>query len=269
MRSVGSIVVGSKLIVVGSKLLLLCVIGFALVIAGLVLGADRAPGGVQAPTPCAETGVFWKMITNETWAYGARNEISLTNHDLDNCVSFGGHYGTGQTARVLLNGQPGNYVEAGWREWDCTFAGGHCFHAFMYSRVNNVVQGTVYTGNFACLNPGNYHRWQVNNVAGTNNWDGWLDCEDGQGFRYLARKSAHVPSGWAEGEGWRRDDRDPANGTTTMGETHRNLHWKTFIGEWRTAFGVTCRYDSDGGWNGNWVTATRFDIVRAPSGTNC
>lgn len=222
------------------------------------------PATSAATAACSESGIFWRMATGGGDAYGSRNEISLTNHDLDECVVSGGYYGTGQTARVLLVYASGNYVEAGWREYQCGSV--HCFQAFMYKKVNNV-SGPVWTGTFSCLTPGSYHRWQVNKVSGTTEWDGWLDCQDGLGFRKLTRVSTPYAYGGAEGEGFRRDDPGTPS-ETTMGEVHRNLQWRGQAdGTWSYSVDVFCRLDNTSGWNGVKVTASRFDIVRGSS--NC
>lgn len=227
-----------------------------LVVTLAAMAAFLGPGASQA-FACTEYGVFWKMSTGGAWAYGARNDISLKDHTLY-CVPSTGEAGSGQTSRVLLGGQSGNYIEAGYQE---TYCGGHCWNAFVEKKINNMGPAP-WKGTFSCLAPVSTQQWQVNNVAGTTSFDSWLNCYDGAGFRKLTSYDGYPYSnGYAEGEGFHRD-------STGMDEIHSNLQWKNVNSVWSSSSGVTCRLDTDPSWNGQGVSATRFDVVLF-NGTSC
>jgi hypothetical protein len=214
-------------------------------------------GAARALADCStETGVWWKMSTGGYGlAYGARNEITLTNHTLDSACTSSDRP-EAQTSYLGLGGNYPSWVEAGWREYPCSGGySGHCFTGFSEWGLNYVSHSVDERG-YSCLAPGSTERWEMVNSPGTNNWNTWLDCEDGAGWRLLFQySSTGYMDGTPAGEGSRRGP------NTTMGETHKNLQWQDATNAWNYSSSVSCWEDNDSAWDGSAVTASRFDIV--------
>lgn len=165
-----------------------------------------------------------------------------------------------QTSFLGLGGLYLSWMEAGWRERVCSGGySGHCFYAFAEWGIN----GNPHSNNertYACLTPGSTKKWQVVNVPATYDWNTWLDCNDGTGWRLLFQYTGTGYSkGTPAGEGARRGT------NTTMGEVHKNLHWQDATNTWNSPSDVSCWVDVDTGWDGSKVTNDKFAIVSGTS----
>jgi hypothetical protein len=242
---------------------------FPLAIVAGVAVYSLGPGAAKAGPTCTEYGVFWQMSTGGPLAYGAQNEITLHDQFADPCITPDNDLNaSGQTARVFF-GVKGYYVEAGWQEYACSnAANAHCFRAFMEWALggSGAQWRSTNKHKYPCLVPGTQATWSVvGEAAKPTSFDGYLDCEDGRGNRYLTTLDLYpYYQGYGEGEGFFRE-------SSTMGETHQNLEWMDSAGVWHPSLDVFCRYDTSKApynWNGLKVSATRFDVVQN-SGTDC
>jgi hypothetical protein len=226
------------------------------VAAGLVSPQARASG-------CStEYNLFWKMSTGTYGlAYGARNENELKHHALDlSCI--GTSYPIAETSHLRLGGVDANWVETGSRENPVGNGGSGAWEAFGEWGLNYTTKSLDFR-TYACLVAPAYERWQVVNVPGTNNWNTWLDCEDGAGWRLgWQYTSTGYARGIPMGEGARYGD------ATTSDAVHRNMQWQDATNTWNYSLGVSCYSDADPTFNGTGVTASRFDIVSS-GGTSC
>jgi hypothetical protein len=223
--------------------------------------------GTSKALACTEYGVFWSD-TAPSYEYGARGNISLTNHTPSSCDVSAGDKATGQTSRVLLDGLSGYYVESGWAEVYCGAASGNysgdCFYAFMEWSIAGSGSQWTSSSPWGCLAPGNYYGWQTDsNLSNSTNFDGWVDCGTGQNnWSYLHTFNVSPYSnGIPDGEGFHHD-------STSMGETHNALKWRDGPGNWFSSSDVWCRYDTDPSWNGNKLSSTSWNIVSS-GGTSC
>ncbi len=210
-------------------------------------------GATQALAACngQDENIFWQ---GQAFSYGNRGEIGLTNRTVDgSCVTYDVPYGS--TVHVVLGSVYGNWSESGWRAH--YISGGTPVISFFHeSGINFTTNHNVDTYSPPCTSFGTYARYQENNVDGTYQWDGWVDCQDGQGFRYISRTpSLGYAKGLAVGETFRR------GGGTGMGDVHRNLYRKDSAGSWLAWTGTSCYRDPISGWQGTSVSATRFDTV--------
>jgi hypothetical protein len=232
--------------------------------------------GISAPTAsaCTETGAFWSdtdtagNIINP--AAGAYAKITQSQHTLK-CVVPGGEFGTGQTVRVLVNGDMGHYAEVGWATELCS-GGGNCHRAFYSWKWGGVQHyGNHYT--YSCLNPGTQSAWRMYWDT-YNGWEGDLQCYGTGTWLYVDSYSdpSGYHTGFADNEGFNRGyvgDEGP------MAETHSSLMWlnpSTYV--WQSSAGssypagVRCRYDTSSRWNGRWLSGTSFDFVTS-GGQSC
>jgi hypothetical protein len=242
---------------------------FPLAIVTGVAVYSLGPGAAEAGATCTEYGVFWQMSTGGPLAYGAQNEITLHDQFADPCITPDNNLNaSGQTARVFF-GVKGYYVEAGWQEYACSkAASGHCFRSFMEWALggSGAQWRSTNQHKYPCLVSGTQATWSVvGEAAKPTSFDGYLDCEDGRGNRYLTTLDLYpYYQGYGEGEGFFRE-------SSTMAETHQNLEWMDSAGVWHPSLDVFCRYDTSKApynWNGLKVSATRFDVVQN-SGTDC
>ena len=237
------------------------------VFAGAVLYA-LGPGAARAGATCTEYGVFWQMSTGGLLAYGAKNEITLHDQYADPCITPDNDLNaSGQTARVFF-GVKGYYVEAGWQEYACSSGVGHCFRSFMEWAIggSGAQWRSTNKRKYPCLTPGTQAIWSVvGETAKPTSFDGYLNCEDGHGDRYLTTLDLYpYYQGYGEGEGFFRE-------SSSMAETHQNLQWMDSARAWHPSLDVFCRYDTSKApynWNGLKVSAARFDVVQN-AGTDC
>jgi len=233
----------------GSRLLIALPVACA---AAAVVGLSAAPAAEAACS--TEYGVFWKMSTGTYGlAYGARNEIEVKQHSIDSsCAS--GSYPVAETSHLRLGGNDGDWVEAGYEEDGSATPR---YVAFAEWGLNYTTK-SFNTRSYACLSAPSYERWEPVNAAGTYNWNTWLDCEDGAGWRLLFQySSTGFARGIPMGEGSRYGDN---SGITAV---HQNLQWQDATNTWNYASGVSCYSDNDPTYSGSGVTASRFDIVTA------
>jgi len=227
----------------------------ALPVACAVAAAVGLSAVPAAQAACStEYGVFWKMSTGTYGlAYGARNEIELKQHSIDSsCTSAS--YPVAETSHLRLGGVDGNWVEAGYEEDGSATPRYLAFAEWGLNYTTN----SFNTRSYACLTAPSYERWEPVNAAGTYNWNTWLDCEDGAGWRLLFQyTSTGYARGIPMGEGSRYGDN---SGITAV---HQNLQWQDATNTWNYASGVSCYSDNDPTYSGSGVTASRFDIVTA------
>ncbi len=145
-----------------------------------------------------------------TGTYGTMNNIRLTDRDLNTaCGTL--QFKAVSTAHIVLAGIAGNWVEVGWEEFIDGGTGAHDFDAFTEWGLAGNIKGQLVVG-VSCIklgNAGNYYKWRVNNVAGTNDWKLLLNC--GSGFSQISEfTGTGYHTGIATGEASRYGVRRPA-----------------------------------------------------------
>jgi hypothetical protein len=134
----------------------------------LLIGA-----GTALAVDCStEETIFWAdepSLSFRTTAYGTLNDIRFSDRDLiTNCAGTSLAW---STAHISLAGIRGDWVEVG---WDSTrvFVGGVKIHHWFseWGVIGNTHGGS--SGTYPCqAQNGNFHRWIVTNIPGTNNWN--------------------------------------------------------------------------------------------------
>jgi hypothetical protein len=228
-----------------------------MLVSAAALGGTPLGAGTASAACGSEYAIFWK---GQSSAYGTREEIGITNRTADPDCSVFTELVYGSTAYVALGSIWGNWVEVG---WEARYAEGTEFITFFNEgAINNTIRWNHRGVNLPCTNDGSFQRYQVNNVTGTFDWDAWVDCQDGQGFRRIGTMAnTGYEKGLAVGETWRFGDQ------TTMGDVHRNMFRRDGGGNWVAWTGVACYFDQTPGWHGTAVSTTRYDTVVGY--TNC
>lgn len=225
----------------------------------------------DASAACEENGVFWSMKDGSgqrATAWGARQEITLNQQTLK-CVTAGGDPGTGQTSRILLGGQTGNWVEAGHLTKICS-GGSNCNRAFWEYKVAGT-PGFQQQFSFGCLNPNTRHTWEVIRESAGGTWSGWLACYT-TSWNYLGTSpNLGYNQGFAEGEGFERGFvGDDWSLEGPMQEAHSNMQWwSTSWASLNNANGVLCRADDSYRWDGSQTSATSMTFIENHRGPGC
>jgi hypothetical protein len=231
----------------------------AVVVAVVVSAAVRATPAL-AYDCSVEYGVFMGMTNSSggviTNSIGAINNITLHDHML-------GCGGTGQTTRILLGGQPGNWAEVGWKEKFC--GSSHCFVVFTESQYTDSsgthphhVELTSYNGvDFThCLVSGSTLVFKIL-MNGNGTATGYINCLDGTGPHAAGPNipTGQYNSGNPEGEEFRHQG-------DGIKETHSGLQYRDSAGAWHYSGGVYQRHTSqdDPCWAGEQLSATSFDL---------
>jgi hypothetical protein len=232
------------------------------VAAGYMLGPGAGPAMPRTLACPSEVGIFWKMTTGGSATYGAYNTFPVSNVTLDGCLT-GDLAGSGHTSRVLWNGLDGYYFETGYKEYWCT-AGhtSHCWRAFAEESIAG--SGTQWNGSsgYPCITLGSSETWEATNEINPTFWDATVVCNGNVSYLLWNFNSGNYSSGNAEGEGFRH------GASSALVGTHSNLIWTDTNYVNHSASGVTCRKDTDGLYNGRFLSNTSFDFVTS-GGTSC
>ncbi len=232
-------------------------------VAGYMLGPGAGSAVPRTLSCPSEVGIFWKMTTSGGAAYGALNTTNVSNVTLDGCLTSD-LAGTGHTSRVLWNGLDGYYYETGYKEYWCTSGHtSHCWRAFVEESIagsgSQLYNGT---SGYPCLTSGSSETWEVTSEVNPVFWDATVVCNGTTSYLLATFNSGSYSSGNAEGEGFRHGN------SSALSATHSNLMWSDSGHINHSSQGVTCRKDTDGTYNGNFLSNTSFNFVTS-GGTSC
>lgn len=191
-----------------------------------------------------------------TQAYGTTNNIRLTDRALNTACGTP-LFEAVSTANVTLGGAFGNWVEVGWEEHINGGTGAHEFNAFTEWGLAGNIKGQQVVG-VSCIklsNAGNYYKWRVNNVAGTNDWTLHLNC--GSGFAQITRyNGTGYHSGLATGEAARL-----GGPVTGMSDSQDTLKYKNSSGTWNSWTSNFCYLDTATNWYYSHVSSTAYKVL--------
>ena len=194
-------------------------------------------------------------------AYGTTNNIRLTNRDLNTACGTPQWEAFSQ-AHIVLGGILGNWVETGWLEYIDAGSGAHTFAADTEWGLagNQKGQAVVAVSCIKLSNAGNFYKWRVNNVAGTNNWTLLLNC--GSGFAQISEyDGTGYHTGIAAGETGRY------GGTATgMSDSQNTLKFKNSSGTWGDWTSDSCYLDSASNWYWSYVSSTAYNVLNGSLG---
>lgn len=212
--------------------------------------------------------VFWANRRTDTSAwrtgYGTANEIRNSFR-----YPFSAACGdpTWTTAHMRLGGDTGHWVEAGWLwRWDY-FAGVIYVRWFTEWGKNFDTIGYNEGGMPSCVAPSdnaNTTTWIVANISGGTNWRMRLRCEDGTPDSVLG--SDYTSTGYSSGLSMGETGRGFGDAAQDMSDYHKALRWKTSSGSWSDWSKPQCFYDNAVGWQGNYLSATSYSVIKGTAG---
>jgi hypothetical protein len=204
-----------------------------------------------------EYGIFWMGLTPGGIAVpGAAIWVTLSYRQLY-CVDVNGRNAMGSTARILTS-QCGNglwnYFEAGWGEYlDGT--GQTSVRAF--TEVGSCGSGSAQMWAFPCpISWGSAYHAIVTNVAGTNDWQGLIDCPDYSRHPIGPPAAMDAASGIPDSEVFRRPSNEDIESYT--GFQYQN---QPGVDSWSPVAGVQCRRDTDYLFGGQATSASGWNVI--------
>jgi hypothetical protein len=225
----------------------------------LLFGLPSLPA--HADVCSDEALIFWAdQISIGNWrdqAYGTTNEIRFSNRDVSQAC--GTYTAAWSTAHLSLGGIYGHWVEVGWRErWDCFGGCEKVFYWFTEWGLGGNTLG-LNVGNYPCAKiDGEFHRWRVANLDGTNDWNAYFNCLTGNGWVHLDLfDNTTYHTGTPNGETGRR-----GGNNTGMTDRHRNLQWKNTNNTWMDWNDPSCNVDFGNNWKGVKDSATQYHTIK-------